>query len=109
MARGGKRQGAGRKPTASALRSRAIADKMADGGVMPLEIIVTAMREDWDKYRDLESEAKKDADKLPVALAYRKSALQAASDAAPYLHPKLAPVDAKTGEVAKFVIIDPTN
>lgn len=97
MARGGKRTGAGRKPTASAQRSRAIADKMAVDGIMPLEILVTVMREEWAAYRETKAED------------HRKRAVEMANDAAPFLHPKLAPIDAKTGEVAKFVIIDPCN
>lgn len=102
MARGGKRSGAGRKPTRSAVRSRAVADRMADEGIMPLEILVTTMREEWSAFRTAQDE--KDEER---AKKHRATAVAMANDAAPFLHPKLAPIDGKTGEVAKFVIIDP--
>lgn len=102
MARGGKRQGSGRKATASALRSRAIADKMAVEGVMPLEVLVTVMREEWAAFRQAQDD--KDDDRIKK---HRATAVQMANDAAPFLHPKLAPVDGKTGDVPKFILIDP--
>lgn len=73
MARGGKRNGAGRPAGASTRRTRAIADKAIAEGITPLEVMLTAMRsraekKDWD------------------------GAAAIAKDAAPYMHPKLASV-----------------
>lgn len=72
MARGGKRPGAGRKPGAATTRTREIADKAASEGITPLEYLLSVMR---DAGVD---EAKR---------------IDAAKAAAPYVHPKLQPVD----------------
>lgn len=75
MARGGRRPNAGRKRGAVTKRSAATANKLAESGVLPLEILVTAMRDAW-KACDVEA------------------ACSLARDAAPYFHAKLkdAPV-----------------
>lgn len=79
MARGGKRQGAGRKTSALTHKTRALAEKIVlDGDETPLEVILKLMRE-----------AKNDEDKLKAAIA-----------AAPYVHPKLAAVE-MSGNVEK--------
>ena len=72
--RGGKRPGSGRKQGAASAKTRAIADKAAAEGITPLEVMLGAMREAWDK---------KDR---PAAAAF-------ARDAAPYMHPRLASVE----------------
>lgn len=76
MARGGARQGAGRKLGAVSEQTRLrkeIAAKAASEGVTPLEVMLTAMRnhvaaEKWD------------------------AAAAIAKDAAPYVHPRLSAV-----------------
>jgi hypothetical protein len=75
MARGGKRQGAGRKRGAATKRTSAAANKLSKSGVLPLEILVTAMRDAW-KSNDME---------LACGLA---------RDAAPYFHARVSPKDA---------------
>lgn len=75
MARGGKRLGAGRKCGAVTKRSSATASNLAQSGVLPLEILVTAMRETW-------------------TVGEMDKACALARDAAPYFHakPKDTPV-----------------
>lgn len=78
MPRGGKREGAGRKPgsvSAATARRKEIADKAMADGVTPLEVMLTSMRKAWD-----------DGD-VPMAVSIAK-------DAAPYIHPKLSSVEA---------------
>jgi hypothetical protein len=71
---GGRRAGAGRKPGVANKRTRAIVAAAAAEGVMPLEVMLQAMR------------AAHAAGDLAAAAAFAK-------DAAPYLHPKLASVE----------------
>jgi hypothetical protein len=73
MARGGKRPGAGRKQGVANQRTRRIADKAALEGILPLEVMLIAMRKHAD------------AEEWDEAAAHAK-------DAAPYIHPKLAAV-----------------
>lgn len=72
--RGGKRQGSGRKPGGQNLKSREIADKAAEEGTTPLEVMLEAMR------------AHHEAKRFDEAAAIAK-------DAAPYMHPRLASID----------------
>lgn len=90
MARGGARQGAGRRKgsvsEATKLRraaAAAAAVKIAEEGAMPLEIITQVMRHVWD-----EANA---GGRLNIGKAMQAVAL--AEKAAPYLHSKLATVD----------------
>jgi hypothetical protein len=76
VARGGKRAGAGRKPGAATAKTREIADKAAEEGVTPLEVMLGAMRELWDN-------------------GNKQDAAQIAKDAAPYMHPRLSNIDLK--------------
>ena len=71
MARGGKREGAGRPTGSASAKSRAIADRAASEGVTPLEVMLEAMR-------DLHGRGK-----LAEAAHF-------ARDAAPYMHPRLS-------------------
>lgn len=72
--RGGKRQDAGRKPGSATRRTRAIADLAAEEGVLPLDVMLDAMRT---------HHAAGDLDRAAAV----------AKDAAPYLHPRLSAVD----------------
>lgn len=72
MARGGKREGAGRKPGSATKRTREIADDAAAEGVTPLEYLLSVLR---DERMTLESR------------------FEAAKAAAPYVHPRLSAVD----------------
>lgn len=77
MARGGKRPGAGRKAgqqTEATKRRLAYSAEAASAGVMPLEVMLSAMRQAYDA-------------------GDMKEAATFAKDAAPYLHPRLAAVE----------------
>jgi hypothetical protein len=82
VARGGKRPGAGRKPGSQAKKTktaRAVADRLAEEDMTPLQVMVTVMRRhiangDWDK------------------------AAAIAKDAAPYMHPRRATLTHEGGE-----------
>lgn len=73
MAHGGSRQGSGRKLGAATKRTRAIADKLSQDGITPLEYLLTVMR-------DVNEDGAK--------------RLDAAKSAAPYIHPRLSTIDA---------------
>lgn len=75
MARGGKRPGAGRKPGAVTKLTRKFADAAAaSGDVLPLDVMLTAMREHY-------------------AAGRLDEAAKVAEKAAPYMHAKLAAVE----------------
>jgi hypothetical protein len=88
MARGGKRQGAGRKKNtpnkANALREA----RIAASGITPLDVMIQDMRFHYDLYQ--EAMANRD---IASAKAELKEARDAAKDAAPYTHPRLAAVE----------------
>lgn len=72
MPRGGKREGAGRKPGSANNRSREIADKAMAEGITPLEFMLAVMRDET---------------------AEQAARMDAAKSAAPYVHPRLAAVE----------------
>lgn len=79
MAHGGARPGAGRKKGSATTKTRAIADRAVADGITPLEVMLAAMRHHFSESR------------LDAAAAIAK-------DAAPYMHPKLAPSAPKDAE-----------
>lgn len=85
MARGGRRPGAGRKkgtgkPTKATELRREVALQALESGRTPLDVMLEAMREAYSKGGAL------------MAMAYAK-------EVAPYVHPKLASIDAKVDGV----------
>ncbi len=90
MGRGGKRNGAGRKPGAATKRTRAIADKATAEGLTPLEVMLKAMRAHVDK------------DELDAAASIAK-------DAAPYMHAKLASIQHSGPRGGPIQTMDVTN
>ena len=74
MAHGGKRNGAGRKHGSLAARTREIATQAAEEGLTPLEYMLTILR---DGSQD------------------QQARFQAAKEAAPYIHARLASMDMK--------------
>lgn len=94
---GGKRAGAGRKVSSTTRKTRAIADKMVeDGELTPLEFMLQTMRETPDDLRKQHKSGKIDTAEFVIRmrdLIDRRYA--AAKDAAPYLHPRLASIEAK--------------
>lgn len=79
MAHGGSRQGAGRKPGAATKLNEEARKQAAEGGLMPLDYMLSILRDE-----SLAPDARMDAAKA----------------AAPYVHAKLSSVD-NTGEVVR--------
>jgi hypothetical protein len=73
MPRGGKRSGAGRKPSPLTKTAKAVTEAIILSGETPLEIMLAAMRKHRDEGR-------------------LKEAVAVAVQAAPYCHPRLAAV-----------------
>ncbi len=71
MPRGGKRNGSGRKNGAATRKTREVADRAAAAGLSPLDVMLKAMV----KFVEAEN--------WPAAA-------KIASDAAPYMHPRLS-------------------
>jgi hypothetical protein len=95
VARGGKRDGAGRKVGAATKKTREVADKAAAEGITPLEYMLELLRDTQQ----------------PALVRF-----EAAKAAAPYVHPKLSSVevagdpDRPVGvELIRRVIVDPTD
>lgn len=74
MARGGKREGAGRPAGAITKKTREVAEKAAKEGITPLEFMLDVLRDDSKDMKDR---------------------MWAAEKAAPYVHAKLASVEHK--------------
>jgi hypothetical protein len=74
MSHGGKREGAGRKPGASTRMNEAARAAAAEGGLMPLDFMLSVLRDEANTTEDR---------------------MDAAKAAAPYVHAKLASVEHK--------------
>lgn len=84
MPAGGRRPGAGRKPGSATRRTREIAERAAAQGLTPLEVLLGVMRTPEPQ-----------GARADVLAAWRAQRIDAAKAAAPYLHPRLAPVSMK--------------
>ena len=80
--RGGRREGAGRKPGSVTKRTREIAEKAAQEGITPLEYMLQVMRTPPEKTAPAE-----------VQVEGMRLRFEAAKAAAPYMHPRLAAVE----------------
>lgn len=87
MKTGGKRAGAGRKPGTANVKTREIANRLMEDGITPLEVMLQAMRSTYDT-------AMKEEDPKEKAMLLRRAA-ESAERAAPYIHPRLQPVDSE--------------
>ena len=96
MANGGARPGAGRKPGGKNKRTQEIALKAAQEGATPIEVMLGAMRMAWTEAQQLE-------DKLEQVKA-AKAAADIAKEAAPYVHPKMAPKPTDDGTGADYTV-----
>lgn len=84
--RGGKRPGAGRKPGSITRRTQEVTAKALEGGITPLDYLLSVMRDDQ---------------KMPDVR------LDAAKAAAPYVHPRLAAIEHSGGiELTHEVALD---
>lgn len=114
MARGGKRDGAGRPAGAITKRTRDIAERALATGMSPLDVMLDNMRHFQQVALDAEATldgltveeftgrvtAETPEEQFKQLLAHvkktvglRQAAQDAARDAAPYIHPKLTAVD----------------
>lgn len=96
MANGGARPGAGRKPGGKNKRTQEIAIKAAQEGATPIEVMLGAMRLAWD-------EAQK-VDDFGERVKAAKAAADIAKEAAPYVHPKMAPKPADDGTGSGYTV-----
>jgi hypothetical protein len=103
--RGGARKNAGRKAGAATKRTREIADKAAEEGITPLEVMLSNMRFAHleasgilEKLLASDAEKPNGFDSLKELMRYRAMAQEAAKDAAPYVHPRLAAIE-HSGEI----------
>jgi hypothetical protein len=85
-AHGGKRAGAGRKPGTLNKKTQEIVAKAAEGGISPLEVMIGTMRELWKQAEE--------SNEAGARMALMQQATDAAVKAAPYMHPRLANVEA---------------
>lgn len=85
MARGGSRSGAGRPPGAVNRLAREAVERAAAEGILPLDYMLSILRD---------------------PLRPDDVRLDAAKAAAPYCHPKRAPVDAEGKDSALTVIVN---
>lgn len=94
---GGKRSGSGRKKGAATKRTREIADKLAESGEMtPLEYMLGVLRETPEKIKAQYDSGEIDAVEYAVKMTELiKRRDNAAEKAAPYIHPRLASIEAK--------------
>lgn len=115
MARGGKRKGAGRPAGAITKRTREVAERALATGMSPLDVMLDNMRHFQQVALDAEATLEgltaeefsaqvapntSPEDQFKFLLAqvkktagFRQMAQDAARDAAPYVHPKLASVE----------------
>jgi hypothetical protein len=88
MAKGGAREGAGRKPGVPNKRTVVAIEKAEASGLMPLDYMLAVLRDHQAPPEDR---------------------MEAARNAAPYVHAKLAPVDAKgdTARTVEVILVGP--
>lgn len=84
MARGGKREGAGRKAGVPNKRTQEIMDKAEASGLTPLEFMLDVLRDDTEEM---------------------EKRMWAAEKAAPYVHAKLASVEHKGDDGGPLQVI----
>lgn len=97
---GGKQPGAGRPKGALSQKTQELITRAATEGIMPIEVLLNDMRYFYNlgenKMRVAEGEepGKKQAKEFKAAIELKSIARDCARDAAPYVHPKLASLQA---------------
>lgn len=92
--RGGARKGAGRKPGSTTKKTREIADRAAEEGITPLEVMLKAMREFVLRAEQmLPDDVELVNNRAVTRLSLLAEAADVAKDAAPYIHPRLAAIE----------------
>jgi hypothetical protein len=87
MPRGGRRPNAGRKPGSVPKKTREIALEAAAKGISPADVMLEAMR--------LQHELAHAATEPEIKGLFLARAAQIAKDVAPYVHPRITPVEPK--------------
>jgi hypothetical protein len=105
--KGGHRMNAGRKPGPATMKTREVADRIAQSGQSPLEIMFYVMNEHVERSKVLKKQIEEDnfydeGDSKEKIIATFYGSLSAAAtvakDCAPYIHAKIQPVEKKSGE-----------
>lgn len=123
MSKGGKREGAGRKPGSLTKRTREVAERAAAEGKTPLEVLLENMRHFQKVAHDAEAviEAMTEDQvvslgesheerfkgllaKVKAAAGLRQLANEVAKDAAPFMHARLASIEF-SGEITTTKVI----
>lgn len=94
MARGGYRQGAGRKEHSKTRKTAEIAHRAAEQGITPLEYMLEVMRspmppEVLDLVEAMKREGRLDIEIVNRLVSWHSMRFEAAKGAAPYMHPRL--------------------
>ena len=90
MAQGGKRKGAGRKKGSKSVRlAKRAVDICQERGVSPIEVLLDVMIDARDDYKALLDKGILTDEEIAEGRRLQNLALDAASKAAPYVHPKL--------------------
>ena len=115
--RGGVRKNAGRKEGAATKKTREIADREAENGLTPLEVMLNTMRIYVDEaiaFRNIHTEdGQIDPQSNAAALALLEKASDVAAKAAPYMHPRLASIehsakDPNAPQTSGVLVVPPT-
>lgn len=88
MKKGGARKGAGRPKGSPSKATIARQERIASTGVVPLDVIIEDMRFHYSAYQEALARSENHVAAQELALARN-----AAKDAAPYVHPKLAAIE----------------
>jgi hypothetical protein len=97
---GGKQEGAGRPKGSINKKSQEILVRAASEGIMPVEVFLNDMRyfyklgEDKMRIAEMTAPGKQQAKEFRGACELKDIARECARDAAPYVHPKLASLQA---------------
>lgn len=92
--RGGARTGAGRKTGSATKKTREIANKAAEEGITPLEVMLFAMRATMNEAQAaIDAQRLAGVEQIAMPLGLLADAAELAKDAAPYMHPKLAAIE----------------
>lgn len=95
MAKGGKRPGAGRKKNAATQKTIAVAEKVSESGITPLEVMIENMRFFHGEANKLLEQMTDGItpEAFKAIMGLKQAAEECAKDAAPFMHPRLAAIE----------------
>jgi hypothetical protein len=91
--RGGRRPGAGRKRGSVTKKTREVAVEAAKQGISPADVMLEAMRQQYSLARD--------ASEPEIKALFLSRAAQIAKDVAPYVHPRITPVEPRKDDAGE--------